>query len=63
MKRQRAEILDLAPGTGTFSLNAAKVPAATARAAAKTLKKARKARPPIEIINGWEPKLQRAIQT
>ncbi len=59
----RAEILDLASDTGTLSLNAAEVPAATARAAAKTLKKARKARPPIEIINGWEPKVQRAIQS
>ena len=45
----RAEILDLAPDTGTLSLNAADVPAARARAAAKKSKKARKARPPIEI--------------
>jgi hypothetical protein len=58
----RAEILDLAPDTGTL-LNAADVAAATARAAAKTLKNAPKARPPTEIINGWEPKVQQAIQS
>lgn len=59
----RAEILDLAPETGTLSLNAADLSAATARVAAKTLKKARRARPPIEIINGWEPKVQQAIKS